>query len=384
MVGHAVRAVYLNAGVADLCLEGGREEYRDVLERLWHHMTTRQIYLTGGIGSRYRGEAFGDDYELPNRRAYAETCAAIGSVMWNWRMLALTGEARYADLIEATLYNGVLAGLSLDGQRYFYQNPLADDGGHRREPWFGCACCPPNIARMLASLPGYVYGTSDQGLWVHLYVEGEVRARLPDGRMLHVSQRTRYPWEGEIELEVGDEGTYSVMLRVPGWCDGGAHLEVNGTPVGGALVPGTYAEVRRTWEAGDRLALYTPMPVRRVSCHPYVTNNAGRVALMRGPLVYCVEQEDYPQVPVQDLVLTEDQALTDRWNPDLLGGVYTVHGRALAASPGDGWSNQLYGEADREVPRDSVRSVSLLAVPYYAWANRAPGAMRVWLREKPI
>jgi DUF1680 family protein len=380
MVGHAVRAVYLNAGVADLCLEGDGDEYLPGLDRLWRNMVTRQMYVTGGIGSRYRGEAFGYDYELPNRRAYAETCAAIGSVMWNWRMLALDGDARYADVLETTLYNGVLAGLSLDGQTYFYQNPLADDGTHRREPWFGCACCPPNIARMLASLPGYAYGISDEGLWVHLYAEGAATIPLADGQILNVSQRTRYPWEGKIAIEVGAAGVYSLFLRIPAWCEAGARLQVNEAPSGIALVPGAYAKVRRNWQAGDRVTLNLPMPVRRLSCHPYVPNNAGRVALMRGPLVYCAEQVDHPQAAVQDLALHVDWPLSAEWKPGLLGGVCVLRGEAVASPPGDEWSGHLYRTEDTKTRWGREQTVPLLAVPYYAWANREPGAMRVWLR----
>jgi DUF1680 family protein len=379
MVGHAVRAVYLNAGAADLCLEGDGEGYLLALDRLWHNMTARQMYVTGGIGARYHGEAFGYDYELPNRRAYAETCAAIGSVMWNWRMLALSGDARHADVLETTLYNGVLVGLSLDGGSYFYQNPLANDGDHRREPWFGCACCPPNIARMLASLPGYVYGVSDDGLWVHLYAEGEATAALPDGRELVVSQRTQYPWDGRIEIQMDTPGTYSLYLRVPAWCEGGAGLRVNEMLFSDELVPGTYAEVRSDWQAGDRVTLDLPMLARRVACHPYVPNNAGRVALMRGPLVYCVEQVDHPDWALDDLAIPFDAPLSADWQPALLGGVCVLRGTAITSPPDPRWSDRLYHSAEPAARPAQGRSVPFTAVPYYAWANREVGAMRVWL-----
>ena len=196
VVGHAVRALYLYSGATDVYAETGEKALLDALGRLWTNMTTRRMYVSGGLGSRYEGEAFGEDFELPNSRAYTETCAAIGSVMWNWRMLMLEGEARYADLIETTLYNAVLPGISRDGQSYFYQNPLADDGQHRRQPWFGCACCPPNVARLLASLPGYLYGISDGRIWVHLYAEGEADIGLGETGVVRVEQRTRYPWDG--------------------------------------------------------------------------------------------------------------------------------------------------------------------------------------------
>jgi DUF1680 family protein len=384
MVGHAVRAVYLNAGAADLCAEGGEAALREALDRLWDNMTTRQMYVSGGIGSRYRGEAFGYDYELPNERAYAETCAAIGSVMWNWRMLALEGDARYADMIERTLYNAVLVGLSLDGQSYFYQNPLAlgaGDGTHRRQPWFGCACCPPNIARTLASLPGYIYSVSQEGVWVHLYAAGEARLVHPDGRTVRLAQCTRYPWDGEVTVEVGDGGTYSIFLRVPSWCESGASLKVNDVPSGEALVPGSYVEVRRNWQLGDRLTLDLPMSVRRVECHPYAFGNAGRVAFMRGPLLYCVEQTDNSGLDLRDLVLPDEASFAVEHKPDLLNGVTVLRAKAEVVPP-EGWKDRLYRPAGDDRPRFECRTVALTAVPYYAWANREPGPMQVWLRRR--
>ena len=195
MYGHAVRHVYLNAGAADVCAEADEPALQQALKTMWQHMVARQMYISGGIGSRYEGEAFGKDYELPNTRAYTETCAAIGSVMWSWRMLALSGDARYADLIETTFYNAIMPGLSLDGENYFYQNPLADDGTHRREPWFDCACCPPNIARFLPSMPSYFYNVSDGTVWVHQYAQSEARLQLPDRRAVTLTQQTNYPWE---------------------------------------------------------------------------------------------------------------------------------------------------------------------------------------------
>jgi uncharacterized protein len=380
VVGHAVRALYLYTGAADVYAETGEPDLLRALDRLWENMTTRRMYVSGGLGSRYEGEAFGKDFELPNERAYTETCAAIASVMWNWRMLALEGEARYADLIEHTLYNAVLPGLSLDGQHYFYQNPLADDGSHRRQPWFGCACCPPNVARLLASLPGYFYSTSEGAVWVHLYAEGAATVELDRDRTIRLSQRTRYPWDGRVEIQVEGEGEFALMLRVPAWCEEGVEIEVNGELVDAGIFPGSYANLRRTWRPGDTINMDLPMPVRRVECHPYVAENAGRIALMRGPLLYCAEQADNQGVDLRDLVLNS-KAPTVRWEPDLLGGVAILQVEARSAAPGAGWEDRLYRavhprEGDAQTPTTRVT-----AVPYYTWANREPGAMRVWLRN---
>jgi DUF1680 family protein len=382
MVGHAVRAVYLNVGAADLYVETGDPTLLEALERLWHNMTTRRIYVTGGIGSRYEDEAFGEDYELPNARAYTETCAAIGSVMWNWRMLTIDGDARYADLLEHTLYNAALSGLSLDGQSYFYQNTLSDSGTHRRSPWFGVACCPPNVARLLASLPGYFYGVSDGGVWVHLYAEGTAEVRLDDGRTVGLRQRTQYPWDGDVEIEVDGDGDFGLMLRIPAWCEQEAAIEINGGPFDGSISPGSYAEIRRAWRPGDKVRLALPMPVSRVECHPYVEENAGRVTLMRGPLLYCVEQVDNLGIDLRDIVLPVEASFSVRSRPDLLGGVTVLETFAEIVPPDEGWGECLYRKARPRADEPQGATVKMTAVPYYAWANRDPGPMRVWLRSR--
>jgi len=359
----------------------GESALLDALHRLWQSMATRKMYVSGGIGSRYEGESFGEDYELPNALAYTETCAAIGSIMWNWRMLLIEGDARYADLMELALYNAMLPGVSIDGETYFYQNPLADEGNHRRQAWFGTACCPPNIARTLASLPGYLYGVSGEEVWVHVYAAGTARIPLASGRLVELRQATRYPWDGEIAVEIGSEGEFSLMLRIPTWCEQGATVTVNGLPTPDSLVPGSYAELRRDWRPGDTVCLRLPMPVRRIESHPYVVENAGRVALMRGPLLYCVEQIDNPDTALDDLELPgEASFLTDFW-PNLLGGVVALTVDARVNPPEDSWSTALYRTArfdDGAVGRDQV---SLTAIPYHTWANRDPGPMRVWLRR---
>jgi DUF1680 family protein len=381
IAGHAVRAVYLNAGVADLYAETGEAALLDALHRLWHSMTLRKMYVSGGIGSRYEGESFGEDYELPNALAYTETCAAIGSVMWNWRMLLIEGDARYADLLERTLYNAMLPGVSLGGETYFYQNPLADEGSHRRQTWFGTACCPPNVARTLASLPGYLYGVSNEGVWVHLYVRSTARISLADGRLVALRQETRYPWDGEIAIEIGGEGVFSLLLRIPAWSEQGATLTVNGLPAPDSLVPGSYAEVRRDWRPGDTVHLSLPMPVRCVESHPYIEENAGRVALMRGPLLYCVEQIDNPEAALDDIELRGGASFRTDFRPDLLGGVEVLTAAAGVNVPDDSWDTALYRTTRPDKSAVDGGPVSLTAIPYHAWANREPGPMRVWLRH---
>jgi uncharacterized protein len=380
MVGHAVRMVYLNAGAADLYAETGEPALLSTLERLWTDMGERKLYLTGGLGARYEGEAFGAAYELPNERAYAESCAGIGNAMWCWRMLALTADARFADMMELSLYNNVLAGISLDGTEYFYQNPLADAGGHRRQGWFGCACCPPNIARTLASLPGYVYGVAPEGVYVHLYAIGRASVVLADGHRVVLEQETAYPWDGEVRVRVASmpEGAaeFSIHMRVPGWCEA-AGVAVNDVAHAAEIRPASYLAVHREWRAGDELVLRLDMPVRRVEAHPWATANHGRVALMRGPLVYCVEQADHEGVDVRDLLLPMDAPFTATHEDQLLGGVTVLRAPALSRDRA-AWTGRLYRPAGAG-PEALRRPARLAAIPYYAWANRAPGPMQVWL-----
>ncbi len=378
--GHAVRDLYLDSGATDIYAETGEAALKRALERMWVHLTEQQLYVTGGAGSRFESEGFGADYELPNR-AYAETCAAVAGVMWNWRMLGLQADARYADLMEVILYNGFLAGVSLDGKAYFYVNPLADDGSHRRQPWFDCACCPPNVARLLASLPSYIYSVSDAECWVHLYAEGSADLQLPDGRLVRLVQRTAYPADGSVAVEVRSEGHFALRLRVPGWCQD-ASVQINGRPRGAEVTPGAYLRISRRWSAGDQVQLSLAMPVRRIASHPHVIENAGRVALTRGPLVYCVEQADNPGIDPRDIVLTGRSAFSVDRAPRGLDGVVALTGKAGVVKPGAGWSGRLYetvGERRSEAP---ARTATVVAVPYFAWGNRQPGRMQVWLRAQ--
>ncbi len=378
VAGHAVRSLYLNCGAADIFMETGERNLWEALERLWLNMTERRMYVTGGVGARHDGEAFGADYELPSHHAYAETCAAIASVMWNWRMLLTNGEVRYADVMELALYNGVLPGISLDGESYFYVNPLADRGSHRRQVWFPCACCPPNVARTLASLPGYFYSTSEDGIWVHLYARSMSRIKL-EKTAVRVTQETDYPWEGGVELvlEPEAEEAFALHLRIPGWCRE-PELLVNGEPTGMAVEPGSYARLERMWEKGDEVRLILPMLVERILSNPLVLENADRVALKRGPIVYCLEQVDNPDADVWSIAISTREPIEATYGPDMLNGVVTLRGAAHAIDAD--FDGKLYRPMS-EAPSKRYR-IEFTAIPYYAWANREPGPMIVWARNE--
>ncbi len=377
ITGHAVRAVYLCCGATDIYMETGEEELFRALMRLWRNMTERRMYITGGLGSRHEGEAFGEDYELPNERAYAETCAAVANVMWNWRMLLATADARFADVMELALYNGALSGISLNGKAYFYVNPLADRGKHRRQPWFECACCPPNIARLIASLPGYFYSTSTEGIWIHLYASGTAHIALK-GNNVTIVQRTDYPWSGKVEIEINParEDEFSVFLRIPSWCEK-ASIFLNQRRLDMKARPGTYLEIRRSWDTGDIVRLTMPMQIRLITSHPHVTYNTCRVAIKRGPIVYCLEQADNPRYDVWDVVIPADAKLMARYDPNLLNGVVVIEGNGfvLDRSP---WEGNLYLPIEKVQLK--MKPIKFVAIPYYAWANREPGPMIVWIR----
>lgn len=378
IIGHAVRSIYLNCGAADVYMETGEKALLDTLMQLWQNMTERKMYVTGGVGARHEGEAFGDDYELPNATAYAETCAAVAGVMWNWRMLEITGEARFTDVMELALYNGVLSGISLDGQRYFYTNPLADYDNQERQLWFDCACCPPNIARLLASLPGYFYSLSNEGVWIHLYARSTACLQL-NGNHVTVEQRTNYPWDGEVEvvLKPEQEARFSLYLRIPSWCARG-EVQVDGEALDVSSQRGQYVEVHRSWKAGDTVTLSLAMPVERVVCHPQVTENNDRVALKRGPIIYCVEQADNEDHDVSRLILPEDSSLSAEWAPRLLNGVMIIRGEAVTDDD-DEFKGKLYRSMMDISPK--LQRTKFVAVPYYAWANRKSGPMTVWIRS---
>ncbi len=373
--GHAVRAMYLYSAVADLAGELGDAELRDVSERLWSQLTSKRMYITGGIGSTGSNEGFSTDYDLPNETAYAETCAAIGLVLWSHRMLQLDCDARYADVMERALYNGILSGISLEGTHFFYANPLASDGAERPD-WYGCACCPTNIIRLLASLGQYVYSESENEAAVHLYIAGSGTLRIA-GQEITIRQETNYPWDGRVlmRLEMPRSARFGLRLRIPGWCRE-ARLRINGGPPEpiGETEKG-YLRIERQWESGDSVEIGLPMPVERMSAHPDVRQDAGRVALQRGPIVYCLEHADNRE-PLHRLVLPLYADLLPVFDKDLLGGVVTIVGNAEVMDDA-GWKGTLYR---RNNP--ATRPCRITAIPYYAWANRQPGPMAVWVREE--
>jgi hypothetical protein len=382
-VGHAVRATYMYSGIADVAALTGDKAFIAALDRIWDNMAGRKLYITGGIGATGSGEAFGRDYELPNMTAYNETCAAIGNDFWNHRMFLLHGDAKYIDVMERTLYNGLISGVSLDGKTYFYPNPLESNGQHQRSPWFGVACCPGNVTRFMASLPGYVYAVRGDAIYVNLFAASNATVKLDDGRGIEIVQETRYPWDGAVRIVVKPEkaGRFTMNVRIPGWArnevvpgdlytfadaaPAPAALKVNGRPAPLKIENG-FAAVARNWRAGDVIDLSLPMPVRRVKAHANVVAGRGRVALQRGPIVYAAEWPDNPDGKVRNLLLPDSAKLSAEWRPELLNGVVAVKSRAIA----------LKKTAEGGVVRTEQ---DFVAIPYATWANRGRGQMMVWI-----
>ena len=388
--GHAVRAMYACCGATDYYLETGDQEYWKTLNVLWDDLSQHQIYITGGVGARESGEAFGDPYELPNARAYGESCAAIGNMMWNYRMLAATGDAKFTDVIERALYNGINSGMSLDGRTYCYRNPLAFDPsgdsrdrhlteGKIRNPWYDTTCCPPNLERTFASLPGYFYSTSDDGLYVHLYDNSELNWRLHDGNGIRVVQKTQYPWQGDVEMQVSPAtpAEFALYVRIPGWSARNT-VRVNGESIAGAQ-PGSYLPIRRRWTPGDKVLLSFDMTPQILRANPAVTENTGRVAFQRGPIVFCMEGLDQPSRPQQrnlaGFSVNSAGPTSAHYDPSLLNGVMVLdHQGSQEDGPP---SRSLYYAADAPQPEASPATLKL--IPYYAWANREPSEMQVWI-----
>ena len=370
-VGHAVRASYLYAGMADVAALGGYGEYISAINRLWEDVIGGKLYLTGGIGARHTTEAFGDRYELPNRSAYTETCAAIGNVFWNQRLFLLNGDSKYIDVLERVLYNGLISGVSLDGDRFFYQNPLESAGKAQRRPWFEVACCPGNITRFIPSIPGYVYSHTSDTIYVNLYTSNRASIIL-DGQQVNLEQETNYPWDGDITIKVSpdQDSRFTLMLRIPGWASGqpvpgdlysylDSQQQTIGLLLNGEEIPLNsskgFAQISRTWHAGDQVSLKLPMKVRRVLAHPEVEANRSKVALERGPLVYCFEAIDNSD-SVLDKTIPDEIEFNATFRPGLLGGVVVL--------------------------QSNSNNHPLTAIPYYSWSHRGPGEMAVWLERK--
>jgi DUF1680 family protein len=392
-VGHAVRAGYLYSGMADVAALTGEASYVAAIDRIWEDVLGGKLHLTGGIGARHDGEAFGSRYELPNRSAYLETCAAIANALWNHRMFLLHGEARYLDVYERVIYNGFLSGVAMTGDAFFYPNPLEADGKYKfnhgdktRQPWFGCSCCPVNVVRFIPAIAGCIYATRADRLYVNLYIGGEARATVA-GRLVQIAQETRYPWDGLVKLKVDPAaaGPFSLRLRIPGWAQGrpvpsdlyhyqdlagvpAPVLKVNGQALPLKLEQG-FAVVDRSWNKGDAVELTFPLAVRRVVSHEGVKDNLGRVALERGPVLYCAEQLDN-QGRVFNLALPDGASVTAEHRSDLLGGVTVLNAAGLAVSR----------ENDGTV---KTGKTSVVMVPYYSWNHRGAGEMAVWLPRTP-
>ncbi len=399
-VGHAVRANYLYAGAADLFLETGDVSLWKPLELIWTNVAQQKLYVTGGCGAIYDGaspdgskeqksitrmhQAYGRNYQLPNTTAHNETCASIGNVLWNWRMFLATGEARYMDVVELTLYNSVLSGVGLDGTNFFYTNPLRVTDplptelrwSRTRVPYVSSFCCPPNVVRTIAEASDYAYAKSADAIWVNLYGGSMLATELAAAGKVKLTQETEYPWSGRVRITVNecDTNAFALRLRIPGWAKQ-ASLRVNLGPVDSVAKPATYLEIHRVWKAGDAIDLNLPMPVELIEANPLVEETLGQVAVKRGPIVYCLESVDLPTgVKPLDVLIPPDISLRARFDQRLLGGVVVLEGAALARMNSQ-WSGELYRELSQVTPTP----IKLRLIPYSLWANRGAGEMSVWL-----
>ena len=376
IVGHAVRAGYLYSGVADVAALTGDKAYFEALERIWENMSSKKLFITGGIGSRPQGEGFGPDYELNNHTAYCETCAAIANVYWNYRMFLATGESKYIDVCERALYNNVMSGVSLSGDKFFYDNPLESDGEHERQKWFGCACCPGNITRFVASIPGYIYAQQGKDIFVNLYAQG--KAQIGN---IELEQITNYPWDGKIQLKVNKgNGKFAIKFRIPSWLKQSPtnnHLYkyvdaapaytilVNGVAAGSADETG-YVTIYRSWKKGDVIELNFPMNVRHIVANDNAEDDRGKVALERGPVVYCLEGNDQADGKVFNKYILNASEITAAYDANLLNGVVT-----------------LSGDAKQLQPDGTIKDVKFRAIPYSTWNNRGPQQMEIWVANTP-
>lgn len=385
ITGHAVRAMYLYTGAADVAAAKDDTGYMKTMKQVWEDVVYRNMYITGGIGSSGRNEGFSVDYDLPNEQAYCETCASVGMVFWNQRMNLLTGESKYIDVLERSLYNGALDGLSLSGDRFFYGNPLASTGNNSRSEWFGTACCPSNIARLVESVGNYIYAKTNDALWINLFV-GSSGSFTIKNRKIQVKQVTKYPWDGKVEISVVPEKQteFDLFIRIPGWANnqpvpGNTYhysdnssekisLSLNGIPATFKMVNG-YAVIKKTWKKGDVVLLNLPMPVRRILAIDDVKEARNRVALQRGPLVYCFEHPDnYGKA--MNILIPDNITFNAEFKPDLLNGIVVLQAEAPVATVSDDGLN--ISSAKRRIT----------AIPFYSWANRGKGQMQVWVPKK--
>lgn len=383
-VGHAVRAAYMYSGMADVAALTGDTAYIHAIDRIWDNIVSKKLYITGGIGATNQGEAFGKNYELPNMSAYCETCAAIGNVYMNYRLFLLHGESKYYDVLERTLYNGLISGVSLDGGGFFYPNPLESMGQHQRQPWFGCACCPSNICRFIPSLPGYVYAVKDRDVFVNLFVANDATLKV-DGKKVVLKQSTTYPWDGDINIRVdrNSAGQFAMKIRIPGWVrnkvvpsdlynySDGKRLQysvkVNGEVVESELVNG-YFTIDRKWKKGDEVSVHFDMEVRTVKANAKVEADRGRISVERGPIVYCAEWPDN-NFDVLNVLMNREPEFEVVSKPELLCGINQIKTQAQTLE---------YDESGRLVTKDQT----LTLIPYYAWAHRGQGNMAVWLPQE--
>ncbi|SHE68507.1 hypothetical protein SAMN05444405_102296 [Bacteroides luti] len=380
-VGHAVRAAYMYSGMADVAALTGDKGYIDAIDKIWDNIVNKKLYITGGIGATSNGEAFGENYELPNMSAYCETCAAIGNVYLNYRLFLLHGEAKYYDILERTLYNGLISGVSLDGGGFFYPNPLESIGQHQRQPWFGCACCPSNICRFIPSIPGYIYAVHNNDVYVNLFMANSSDLKV-NGKNVTLKQSTSYPWNGDIKLEVSPKGkqNFAMKIRVPGWVQGsvvpgnlysytdkktlGYTVKVNGKVVESNIEKG-YFTIPRTWKKGDVVEVHFDMEVRTVKANQQVEADRGKISVERGPLVYCAEWPDN-DFSIQSVIMNKKPVFTVEKKSDLLYGIDMIQTDAQALN---------YDDKGKLIAKD----VKLNLIPYYAWAHRGSGDMAVWL-----
>jgi DUF1680 family protein len=387
-VGHAVRAEYMYAGMTDIAALYKDEAYKNAVDKIWDNIVSKKLYITGGVGARHEGEAFGDNYELPNLTAYNETCAAIANVYWNYRMFLLHGDAKYIDVLERSLYNGVISGIGLDGKTFFYPNPLECDMHYKfnsgetldRQPWFDCSCCPTNMCRFLPSVPGYIYAQGNNSLYVNLFAQSSSTIQLNKKLPVTISQETQYPWDGQVKISVSPEKTsqFALCLRIPGWAGsqvvpsdlysfgspetGSVSVTVNGEPVQYKAEKG-YVVIDREWKKGDVVNYSLPMSIRRVTANEKVADDLGKVAIERGPIVYCLEGKDNgPEL--MKLALADTAKLSASFAPETLSGVVTISGEATVAG------------------NKAIKSQKITAIPYFVWDNRGINEMKVWIPRK--